>query len=66
MSVRLLREVLKNTFGIEVSMSQCRRVKKFAFTLVEGIITDNYAKLWSYGEEIKRLNRGSTVKVFVD
>ncbi|CAI9270917.1 unnamed protein product [Lactuca saligna] len=48
--------------GIVVSMSQCRRAKKYALSLVEGTIAENYARIWSYGEEIKRLNPGSNVK----
>ncbi|CAI9286726.1 unnamed protein product [Lactuca saligna] len=66
MSVRMLREEVKTDFGINVSMSQCRRAKKYALSLVEGTITENYAKLWSYGEEIRRSNPGSTVKICVD
>ncbi|CAI9284501.1 unnamed protein product [Lactuca saligna] len=43
-----------------------RRAKKHALTLVEGTIPENYARLWSYGEEIRRSNPGSTVKICVD
>nr|KAJ0199881.1 hypothetical protein LSAT_V11C600308540 [Lactuca sativa] len=42
------------------------RAKKHAMSLVEGTIMENYAKLWSYGEEIKRSNPGSTVKLSVN
>ncbi|XP_052624932.1 uncharacterized protein LOC128132415 [Lactuca sativa] len=66
MSVRMLREEVKTDFGINVSMSQCRRAKKYALSLVEGTIAENYARLWSYGEEIRRSNPGSTVKICVD
>ena len=65
-SIRVLREEVKKKFGIEVSMSQCRRAKKYALFLVEGTITDHYAKLWSYGEEIRRSNPGSTFKLSVN
>ncbi|XP_023732226.1 uncharacterized protein LOC111880046 [Lactuca sativa] len=66
MSVRMLREEVKTDFGINVSMSQCRRANKYALSLVEGTIAENYARLWSYGEEIRRSNPGSTVKICVD
>ncbi|XP_052621081.1 uncharacterized protein LOC128126928 [Lactuca sativa] len=66
MSVRMLREEIKTDFRINVSMSQCRRAKKYALSLVEGTIAENYARLWSYGEEIRRSNLGSTVKICVD
>ncbi|XP_023743563.2 uncharacterized protein LOC111891725 [Lactuca sativa] len=66
MSVQMLREEVKTNFGINVSMSRCRRAKKYALSLVEGTIAENYARLWSYGEEIRRSNPGSTVKICVD
>lgn len=47
-------------------MIQCRRAKKYAFTIVEGKIVDNYPKLLSYDEEIRRSNLGSTVKLSID
>ncbi|XP_023760658.2 uncharacterized protein LOC111909102 [Lactuca sativa] len=62
-NVRMLKEEVKTKFGIEVSMEQCRRAKQHVMALVEGTIVENYAKLWSYGEEIKRSNPGSTVKL---
>ncbi|CAI9299767.1 unnamed protein product [Lactuca saligna] len=52
-NVRMLREEVKIKFGIEVSMGQCRRAKQYAMSLIKGTIVENYAKLWSYGEEIK-------------
>lgn len=66
MSVRLLREKVRKDFGIEVSMSLCRRAKKYALSLIEGTIVDHYAKLWSYGEDIRRSNPGSTMKMQVN
>ncbi|CAI9266267.1 unnamed protein product [Lactuca saligna] len=53
-NVRMLKEEVKTKIGIEVSMGQCRRSKQHAMSLVKGTIVGNYAKLWSYGEEIKR------------
>lgn len=61
-----VREEVKNKFGIEVSISYCRRAKKYVFTLVEGTIINNYAKLWSYGENIRRSNPSSIVKPSID
>ncbi|CAI9298960.1 unnamed protein product [Lactuca saligna] len=43
-----------------------RRVKKYALTLAEGTIAENYARIWSYSEDIRRSNPGSTVKICVD
>nr|KAJ0188950.1 hypothetical protein LSAT_V11C800415220 [Lactuca sativa] len=53
-------------FGIQVSMGQCRRAKKYALKLVEGSPVEHYGKLWSNGHEILRTNHGSTVKLDVE
>nr|KAJ0209627.1 hypothetical protein LSAT_V11C400223780 [Lactuca sativa] len=37
LNVRMLKEEVKNKFGIEVSMRQCRRAKQHAVSLVEGM-----------------------------
>nr|KAJ0207050.1 hypothetical protein LSAT_V11C500241920 [Lactuca sativa] len=62
-SVRKLRLKVKAKFGIQVSMGQCRRAKKYALKLVEGSLIEHYGKLWSYGHEILRTNLGSTGKL---
>ncbi|CAI9265896.1 unnamed protein product [Lactuca saligna] len=62
-SVRKLRLKVMAKFGIQVSMGQCRRAKKYALKLVEGNLVEHYGKLWSYGHEILRTNPGSTVKL---
>ncbi|CAI9265163.1 unnamed protein product [Lactuca saligna] len=62
-SVRKLRLKVMAKFGIQVSMGQCRRAKKYALKLVEGNLVEHYGKLWSYGHEILRTNLGSTVKL---
>ena len=66
LTIRQLRlEVIKK-FGIDVSLSQCRRARKHALTLIEGTLVEHYAKLWSYGAEIRRSNPGSTVSMDVN
>ncbi|KAL4586919.1 hypothetical protein LXL04_011567 [Taraxacum kok-saghyz] len=66
LTIRQLRlEVIKK-FDIDVSLSQCRRAKKHAMTLIEGTLVEHYAKLWSYGAEIRRSNPGSTVSMDVN
>ncbi|CAI9299908.1 unnamed protein product [Lactuca saligna] len=62
-SVRKLRLKVMAKFGIQVSMGQCRRAKKYALKLVEGNLVEHYGKLWLYGHEILRTNPGSTVKL---
>ncbi|KAL4591179.1 hypothetical protein LXL04_004130 [Taraxacum kok-saghyz] len=61
LTIRQLRlEVIKK-FGIDVSLSQCRRARKHALNIIEGTLSEHYAKLWSYGAEIRKSNPGSTV-----
>ncbi|CAI9284255.1 unnamed protein product [Lactuca saligna] len=43
-----------------------RNARKYAFQEIEGTLKEHYAKTWSYGEEIRRTNPGSTVKMDVD
>ncbi|CAI9292670.1 unnamed protein product [Lactuca saligna] len=64
-NVRMLKEEVKTKFGIEVSMGQRRKAKQHVVSFVEGAIVENYAKFWSYGEEI-RSNPWSTVKLSVN
>ncbi|XP_023761650.2 uncharacterized protein LOC111910090 [Lactuca sativa] len=66
MSVKKLRTVVSQKFGIHVSVGQCRRAKKYAPQLIDGTQVEHYAKLWSYAEEIRISNLGSTVKIDVN
>ncbi|CAI9295760.1 unnamed protein product [Lactuca saligna] len=66
MGVRKLRTAVSQKFGIHVSVGQCRRAKKYALQLIDGTLVEHYAKLWSYAEEIRRSNLGSTVKLDVN
>jgi len=66
MSVRKLRLEVMKKFGIQVSRGQCRRAKAYALQLIEGSLVEHYARLWSYGQEIKRSNPGSTVRLEVE
>nr|KAJ0200676.1 hypothetical protein LSAT_V11C600320910 [Lactuca sativa] len=66
MSVRKVRTIVSQKFGIHVSVGQCRRAKKYALQLITGTLVEHYAKLWSYAEEIWRSNPGSTVKLDVN
>ncbi|CAI9276504.1 unnamed protein product [Lactuca saligna] len=62
-SGRKLRLKALDKFGIQVSMGQCRRAKKYALKLVEGNLVEHYGKLWPYGHEILRTNPRSTMKL---
>nr|KAJ0215437.1 hypothetical protein LSAT_V11C300115580 [Lactuca sativa] len=42
------------------------RAKKYALQLIDINLVEHYAKLWSNGEEIRRSNLGSTVKIDIN
>ncbi|KAL7608557.1 hypothetical protein Lser_V15G12744 [Lactuca serriola] len=65
LTIRQLRLEVIRKFGIQVSLTQCRRARVHAMNLIEGTLIEHYEKLWSYGEEIRRRKPGSTVKIDV-
>nr|KAJ0185685.1 hypothetical protein LSAT_V11C900486450 [Lactuca sativa] len=66
MSIRKLKAKVSKRFNLIASVGQCRNARKYAFQQIEGTLIEHYAKTWSYGEELKRTNPGSTVKMEVD
>jgi len=54
---------IKQKFRCEVSVGQCRRAKVWAKELIEGKLTEHYAREWDYAHELVRSNPGSTCKV---
>ena len=57
---------VEKRFFCKVSKGQCRRAKIKAQTLIEGKISDHYARLWDYAHEIRKSNPGSTVQIGVN
>ncbi|KAJ9541645.1 hypothetical protein OSB04_028151 [Centaurea solstitialis] len=51
---------------VTLSESGPVNAKKYALDEIEGSIVEHCAKLWSYGEELRRSNPGSTIKIRVD
>nr|KAJ0188126.1 hypothetical protein LSAT_V11C900457930 [Lactuca sativa] len=66
LSVRKLSAKVITKFGIQVSMGQCKRAKKYAVNLIKGSLVEHYGKLWAYGHEILRTNPRSTAKLDVE
>ncbi|KAL7605835.1 hypothetical protein Lser_V15G17660 [Lactuca serriola] len=66
MSIRKLKAKVSKRFNLIASVGQCRNARKYAFQQIEGTLIEHYAKTWNYGEELKRTNPGSTVKMEVD
>jgi len=56
---------IKKRLNCEVSIGQCVRATKWAKDLIEGKLTEHYAKIWDYANELLRSNPGSTCKIGV-
>jgi hypothetical protein len=61
MKIRALQEEAKTRWGVMLSRYQAYRAKTRALKMIEGGCIDQYSHLRSYGEELIRSNRGSTV-----
>nr|KAJ0208438.1 hypothetical protein LSAT_V11C500283920 [Lactuca sativa] len=66
MSVRKLKAKVSKRFNLIASVGQCRNARRYAFKEIKCTLKEHYAKTWSYGEELRRTNPGSTVKMDVD
>ncbi|XP_052627034.1 uncharacterized protein LOC128133578 [Lactuca sativa] len=56
---------IRKRFRCVVSIGQCRRAKKWVKELIKGNLTEHYARIWDYAQELLRSNPGSTCKVCV-
>ncbi|CAI9279858.1 unnamed protein product [Lactuca saligna] len=65
MSIRKLKAKVSKRFNLIASVGECRNARKYAFQQIEGTLIEHYAKTWSYGEELKRTNPRSIVKMEV-
>ncbi|KAI3720870.1 hypothetical protein L2E82_31868 [Cichorium intybus] len=60
-----MQGIIQSKFHCKVSWSKCYRARCRAMSLIEGKLSDHYARIWDYGHELMRSNPGSTVKVCV-
>ncbi|XP_052620937.1 uncharacterized protein LOC128126840 [Lactuca sativa] len=60
-----MQAIIQSKFHYKVSSSKCYRAKCMAISLIDGKLSDHYAKVWDYGHELMRSNPGSTVQIFV-
>lgn len=65
MKGREMKEEVKKKFLCVVSKGQCYRAKKKALEIINGKLTEHYARIWDYAYEVIRSNPGSTAKVGV-
>ena len=66
MKVREMITDIQQKFRCVVSVGQVRRAKAWAKELIEGKLTEHYARIWDYSNELLRSNPGSTCKVGIN
>ncbi|CAI9298921.1 unnamed protein product [Lactuca saligna] len=49
---------IRQSFRCVVSIGQCRREKHWAKELIEGKLTEHYARIWDYAQDLLRSNPG--------
>nr|KAJ0208880.1 hypothetical protein LSAT_V11C400179400 [Lactuca sativa] len=66
LSLRKMKALVSKIYNINVSVGQYRNAKKLASSEVEGSLKEHYARLWDYASEIRWVNPGSHVEVFLE
>ena len=61
-----MQAIIQSKFHCKVSWSKCYRAKCRALSLIDGRLSDHYAKVWDYGMELQRSNPRSTIKITVE
>ena len=61
-----MQAIIQSKFHCKISWSKCYRARCRAMSLIEGKLSDHYARVWDYGHELIRSNPGSSIKICVD
>ncbi|XP_052625692.1 uncharacterized protein LOC128132781 [Lactuca sativa] len=65
MKLQEMIDDIRQRYRCVVSIGQVRRARKWAKNLIEGKLTEHYARIWDYAHELLRSNPGSTCQVGV-
>ncbi|CAI9280097.1 unnamed protein product [Lactuca saligna] len=60
-----MQAIIQSRFHCKVSWSKCYRAKCRVISLIDGKLSDHYAKVWDYGHELMWSNPGSTIQISV-
>ncbi|CAI9271663.1 unnamed protein product [Lactuca saligna] len=60
-----MQSIIRTKFHCGVSWSKDYRTRCRAMTIIDGKLTEHYARVWDYCHELLRLNPGSTVQAGV-
>ncbi|XP_038688330.1 uncharacterized protein LOC119987479 [Tripterygium wilfordii] len=64
--IRYLKPFMEKKLELDVSLGQCKRVRKTVLADLEGNCVQEYAKLRDYAEELLKSNPGTTVDLLTD
>ncbi|XP_052626786.1 uncharacterized protein LOC111891964 [Lactuca sativa] len=65
MKLQEMIDDIRQRYRCVVSIGHVRRERKWAKNLIEGKLTEHYARIWDYAHELLRSNPGSTCQVGV-
>ncbi|CAI9302392.1 unnamed protein product [Lactuca saligna] len=60
-----MQVIIQSRFHCNVSWSKCYRAKCRAMSLIQGRLSDHYAKVWDFGGELLRSNPGPGMFILV-
>ena len=54
---------MRDDYSVDASLWQYYRARKHAKKLIEGTVKEQYARIWDYCAELRRMNPGLTTQV---
>ncbi|KAI5436995.1 hypothetical protein KIW84_023207 [Lathyrus oleraceus] len=57
---------MRQTYSVGITVAKAWRAKLIAKKIIEGDADNQYASIWRYAEELRRVNHGNTVKINVE
>ncbi|XP_042753314.1 uncharacterized protein LOC122195466 [Lactuca sativa] len=57
-----MQAIIQSKFHCKVSWSKCYRSRCRVLSLIDGNLSDHYARVWDYGHVLMRSNPGSTIR----
>ncbi|XP_050888646.1 uncharacterized protein LOC127093787 [Lathyrus oleraceus] len=64
--IRDIIQDMRQTYSVGITVAKAWRAKLIAKKIIEGDADNQYASIWRYAEELRRVNHGNTVKINVE
>ena len=62
-SFKGFKQMVLDDLRVDITKWEFYRARKYAMSVIDGSITEQYANLWDYCHELLTCNRSSTVKM---